>query len=135
MKHLPAIHLIVGIIIFFLFLGTGQYMLSHFPEIYEPNEVIRYQFRANHIYILFSSLLNVVIGLYVSFSEIKQKRNLQIWGSFLLLSMPFVLIWAFVVEPVQASPFRTITSLGVDLIAVGVLLHLLGGLRLGRKKD
>lgn len=133
--RLPAIHLIVGILTLIVFLGTGQYMLSHFPEIFEPNEVIRYQFRANHIYILFSSLLNIVLGLYGSFSDVRRRRNLQLAGSLLLVTTPILLTWAFFVEPVQASPFRTITSIGVDLTALGVLFHLLGGLRLGTKKE
>ena len=49
------LHLVVGGIVFVVFLSTGGYMQNRFPGIYHGNEAIRMMFRANHIYILLAS--------------------------------------------------------------------------------
>lgn len=131
--RLSKIHRITGITILLVFLGTGVYMRATFPDMYQSNEVIRYLFRANHVYILFSGLLNMVMGMYVSFSEINRKKMLQRGGSWALILSTFVFILAFFLEPPQASPMRPITFAGVALSLGGVILHLFSQFRGQRK--
>ncbi len=106
-----------------VFLGTGVYMRISFPELYDGNEVIRYLFRANHVYILFSGLLNVLPGLYLSWSIIPWRKSLQRVGSWMLLIAPLFFMVAFIVEPVQASPMRPLTVTAAFVTLIGVTLH------------
>lgn len=128
-KLFSKIHLLTGIATFLIFLGTGFYMQLHFPAAYLQNESIRYLFRANHIYILFVGLLNIVVGTYVAFSEKDKQRQMQLAGSWALLLSQVVLMIAFFIEPPQAEPERMITSLGIYLALGGVTLHTLGRFR------
>ncbi len=131
--NFKVVHLTAGLGTVFVFLGTGLYMRMNFPQLYEDNEVIRYLFRANHVYILFSGLLNVVLGLYSSLSDHRWRQISQRSGSFLvLLSIPFF-VWAFVVEPPTASPYRPLTIVGSFLAITGVMLHLIGGFEAWKK--
>ncbi|MBI3006201.1 MAG: hypothetical protein HYY49_12415 [Ignavibacteriales bacterium] len=120
-----TVHFIVGMSTFLVFLLTGAYMRTVFPDVYSANESIRFLYRANHIYILFSGLLNILLGLYLTEYEIPRLRRLQRVGSALVASMtPFFLV-AFMLEPVQASPSRPITTFAVFSTAIGVGLHVL----------
>jgi len=133
--NFKVVHLAAGLGTVVVFLGTGLYMRMNFPQLYEDNEVIRYLFRANHVYILFSGLLNVLLGLYVSFSEHRWRQIAQRSGSFLvLLSIPFFL-WAFVVEPPTASPYQLLTLVGTFLPIIGVMFHLIGGFEARNKPN
>ncbi len=104
-------------------------MQLHFPAIYLHNEAIRYLFRANHIYLLFSGLLNIALGTYVSFSDHEKRKKMQMVGSWFLLIAQGVLLAAFFIEPPQAEPERMITSMGIYLALGGVALHALGRFR------
>lgn len=133
--NFKVVHLTAGLGTVAIFLGTGLYMRMNFPQLYEADEAIRYLFRANHVYILFSGLLNVLLGLYVSFSEHRWRQIAQKSGSFLvLLSIPFFL-WAFVVEPPAASSYRPLTLIGAVLAIIGVMLHLIGGFEVRNKPN
>jgi hypothetical protein len=120
-----SIHLSVGIITVIIFLFTGIYMRLNFPEIYNSNEAIRYIFRANHVYILLSGLINISTGTYLVLYSNNRVRNLQIIGSVLLLFAPILLIAAFFYEPPKARPDRYITGLGIVFILIGIICHLI----------
>jgi cytochrome b subunit of formate dehydrogenase len=61
-------HLLFGIIIFIVFLVTGKFMRADFPD----KEIIAQEFRllmrSRHIYILLSSLIHILLGLYLEIS-------------------------------------------------------------------
>jgi hypothetical protein len=125
LKHLRRIHIVVGLVAVAIFLASGVAMLLMFPAVYQSNQAIRYLYRANHIYILFAGLLNLAIGAYVSPSHAPFRRITQLWGSVLLLPAPFVLVWAFTVEPIHVTPSRPLTLAGVVLCFAGVGFHFL----------
>jgi len=130
------IHFLVGLATVIVFLGTGVYMRMNFPALYINDIVIRYMFRANHVYLLFSGLINIVLGLSVSHSNVIWKRRLQTIGSWILLSAPALFLAAFFIEPPQATPSRPITLLAVFLSLLGVIAHTIGGnAHLGRKDN
>ena len=56
---LRKLHFAVGLVGAVAFLVTGIYMNAGFPELYGANEVLRYIYRSNHVYILLASLINV----------------------------------------------------------------------------
>ncbi len=121
-----VIHLAVGATTVIVFLATGLYMRAHFPASYESDETIRYLHRANHVYILYSGLLNLAFGTYLATAAKGWRRGLQASGSGLLLLAPVLLIWAFFVEPAVAIPDRPRTTLGTVCALSGTLLHSVG---------
>jgi hypothetical protein len=114
-----------------VFLGTGVYLITHFPELHGGNDGVRFQFRANHVYILLSSLLNWGLGLYVVAKESGWRRGAQRLGSMLLLAVPGLLVAAFFIEPARGSPDRPLTLLAMVLLLGGTVLHALGRGRAG----
>jgi hypothetical protein len=119
-------HRLVGMVGVLVFLSTGVYLASRFPALHGGNDGIRYQFRANHVYILLSSLINWGVGLYFVGKESGWRRGAQRFGSMLLLSAPAVLLAAFFIEPARGLPERPLTTLGMVLLLGGTVLHALG---------
>ncbi len=125
--RINLIHRRAGIATVIVFLATGVYLEVRFPDLYGSNEAIRYLFRANHVYILLSGLLNIGIGTYLGWHTQRWRKNLQVTGSVFLLSAPILLIVAFFYEPPFASPERYITVVGIVFLAVGTLCHMASG--------
>ena len=107
-------------------------MKLNFPEIYSSNEIIRYQFRANHIYILLSGLINLVAGLYIKPDYTQWRKIISFLSSVVLSLSPLILIIAFFVEPVRASAMRPLTFIGIVLLLIGVLFMYLPKIRYKR---
>lgn len=112
--------LIVGLAGFAAFLGTGLYMARHFPGAYASAEAIRYMYRANHVYLLLASLLNVALGCYWPGPRAGWRGKLGLAGCGLLLLAPVVLLYAFFAEPPHASPERGMTFIGVLIALLGI---------------
>lgn len=118
---LKSLHLRVGLGGVLVFLGTGAYMATHFPAAYEGHEAIRYMYRANHVYLLLGSLLNVALGIYRTDTRPGWRGVTGLIGSVLLLVAPWVLLYAFFFEPPRGTPERAATLLGVAMLLGGVL--------------
>jgi hypothetical protein len=123
MHRLPSLHRSVGWTTVATFLVSGMYMRLRFPEAYAANESIRYLYRANHLYLLFGGLLNLLLGRYLVEAASAARRRAQMVGSTLLLFAPGALAWAFLAEPPGGSPNRPITLAAVVLAAAGTLAH------------
>jgi hypothetical protein len=119
--RLRAFHLWLGWGTFAIFLGTGLYMASAFPEAYSGQEAVRYLYRANHVYILFAALLNLTLGFRPS--EAGERGKLQTAGSVLIAAAVPLLVSAFFLEPAKASPERPLTLFGIVFAAAGTGLH------------
>ena len=117
-------HLLVGALGVLVFLGTGLYMRLGFPDLYAGNEALRYMYRANHIYLLLGSLVNVVLGIYLAAPESGWRALLSRTGSVLAVISPMLLAYAFFAEVPKASPERVLTALGVFSLAAGVVAQL-----------
>ena len=123
--HLREIHLTVGIATLLVFLGTGGYLRMNFPDLYAGDKTVRYLFRSRHLYILFSSLINILLGLYLNQNQSPLGARLQFGGSLLLLAAPPLHIAAFLMEPL--SQVRLLTTVATFLSFLGTLAHVLGG--------
>ena len=78
------------------------------------DDAIRMQYRSIHIYILFSSLLHIVIGAFVRFSMFDLFRAIQFFGSFLLFSGAVLIVIGFFTEiPVADELERPLTRYGL----------------------
>ena len=127
--NMKTLHLIMGGSAFVVFLGTGIFMGIRFPEIYGENETIRFLFRANHVYILFSSLLNVMAAFSFSMPDKPSKKILYNMGSWLLMISSPLFLAAFIVEPLQASAMRPLTLAGAFACLQGVGFHAISSWR------
>jgi uncharacterized membrane protein YwaF len=116
-----SLHLWVGVGGVLAFLGTGAYMATHFPAAYEGHEAIRYMYRANHVYLLLGSLINLAVGIYRPGTRPGWRGIVALAGSALMLAAPLVLLAAFFFEAPRGTPERALTLLGVFLLLAGVL--------------
>ena len=118
-------HFWFGLIGVAVFLATGIYMRVGFPDLYAANEIVRYHYRANHIYILLAGLLNLSLGCYLRLGA-GWRKQLAVLGSALLLLAPVVLVAAFILEAPKGAPDRPLTLIGIFMAFIGVLCHALG---------
>jgi hypothetical protein len=118
------IHLTVGLAGIVLFLFTGMHMRHHFPDAYATHEAVRFTYRANHVYVLVASLLNVCMSVYRTPAVGAAIVVLQCMGSIMLIVAAPVLIAAFYIEGAQGSPQRMLTLIGIVLLAVGTAMQL-----------
>lgn len=118
------LHLFVGLGGLAAFLGTGVYLAKGFPELYRHDEALRFIYRANHVYVLLSSLVNLTLGVYLVPASAGWRSIASKLGSCLALASPVILLIAFVVETARVTPDRPLTSLGVALLLVGTLAQL-----------
>lgn len=122
-------HLIVGLAGVAAFLVTGAYMRAGFPDLYASNEVLRYLYRSNHVYILLASLVNVALGVHLTPAVPGWRAGVSLLGSLLALAAPVVLCLAFFVEAPVPTPERVLTLIGVVAVTAGIAMHVLGGMR------
>lgn len=121
--NLRLIHHLTGIIAILSFFISGAYMASVFPEIYKSNEIVRFLFRSNHLYILLAGLLNLGLAGYVTPSDIKWRRRCQVTGSVFIVPATIILIAAFFYEPGNALVDRPLTMPAIVLLFLGTISH------------
>jgi len=129
---LRKVHFAVGLFGLLAFLATGAYMNAGFPDLYAGNEVLRYLYRSNHVYILLASLVNVALGVHLAPAPPGWRATASLVGSVLALAAPVVLCFAFFIEAPVAQPERVWTLAGVAALAAGIALHALGGMGVRR---
>lgn len=118
------LHGFVGVGGLAAFLGTGIYLATTAPEHYRHDEALRFIYRANHVYVLLSSLVNLVLGIYLVSPAAGWRSLSSKIGSYLLLASPLVLLIAFVVETRRVTPDRPLTTIGIVLLLLGTLAQL-----------
>jgi hypothetical protein len=122
------VHLIFGILMFAVFTITGRYMRADFPEKDAIPPEFRILMRSRHIYILFSALIHIGLGLYMQLRPLIVQKILQISGSAVLVYSSVTLVWAFAVETYQLQHFSNLSRSGIYASLAGIGLHLIGGL-------
>ena len=122
-------HLIFGSILFIVFLITGQYMRADFPDKSEISPELRLLMRSRHIYILFSALLHIVLGVYLQMRPEISRKVLQYTGSLFLISASVLLIWAFVTETYTLQHFSNLSRYGIYISLAGTIFHMFGGVK------
>ena len=127
--QLRKLHFVVGLAGVAAFIVTGVYMRAGFPDLYAANEVLRYLYRSNHVYVLLASLVNLALGVHLTPVAPGWRTRVSLLGSLLALASPVVLCFAFFLEAPVPSPQRVWTLTGVIAVAAGIALHVLGGAR------
>lgn len=120
------IHLIAGIILFIVFVTTGQFMRANFPDKDIIPQDLRLLMRSRHIYILYCGFLHILLGVYLQMRP-DRKRWLQYAGSIILFVSAILLTWAFIAETYTFAHFSDISRYGIYTSLAGVALHLIGG--------
>lgn len=118
-------HIIFGLIVFVVFLLTGQYMDRYHQHLMYMPDGPRMLYRSRHIFILMSGLLHVGIGSYFKYRLQPWRRVLQIIGSLLITIATVVFTIAFFYEPRLPELQNPLSLVAAITIAVGVLLHLI----------
>jgi hypothetical protein len=129
--HNPAqfmkwIHLVFGVVLFFVFTTTGSYMRADFPD---KEAISQELMRSRHIYILFSALIHLALGVYLAVHAETWRRIVQLAGSGMLFASSVYLVWAFITETYTLQHFSDLSRNGIYMSLAGVVLHLLGGIR------
>ena len=124
---MKRLHLIFGILLFIIFAVTGRFMREDFPDKEIIPQDLRILMRSRHIYILFSALIHLVLGVYLQISRKTWRKVLQIIGSTLLIVASGLLIWGFIYDTYYAKTFSDIARFGIYFSLAGVGFHLIGG--------
>ncbi len=122
-------HLIFGVIVFIIFLITGKFMRVDFPDKETIPQEFRLLMRSRHIYILFSSFIHALLGVYLQIETRIWRKTLQLFGSTLLIAGSVFLVWAFVYETYTTKTFSEASRWGIYLSLGGTILHLVGGIK------
>ena len=117
---------------FVVFVTTGKYMRVDFPDKDVIPQELRVLMRSRHIYILFSSLIHLVLGIYLQMRSQIWRRIVQYSGSAILAFSSVLLVGAFIVETYQTQRFSDFSRNGIYASLWGIGLHLIGGLNIGR---
>src|SRR5438552_3595626 len=123
MHRLRTIHLSIGGLAVVAFLLTGQYMQWVHNHLQGMPDGPRLFYRSSHIYLLWSSLLNVLLGCYLTRPQQRFLRHAQTVASVAVLVGPFLLCTSFFVELHNPALLRPVGQLAIFLAFGGVLAH------------
>lgn len=128
-------HLVFGLVLFGVFLVTGHYMRADFPDKEAINQELRLLMRSRHIYILFSSLLHVLAGLYLFRPGSAWRQWVQGVGSVVLFASSILLLSAFIFETYYSQHFGEMSRNGIYATGLALALHLIANIRLPSGKE
>lgn len=123
MVRLRALHLVVGVAGFIAFLLTGQYMRWVHAGLDGMADGPRLFFRSAHIFLLWSSLLNIVLGCYLTPVASVVARRVQRASSLLILIGPLLLGVSFFFESYTPALTRPVSNLAHFLTLGGIAGH------------
>ncbi len=122
MFRIKHIHYWVGLLGLLAFILTGYYMHFFYDHLKGmPNET-RMLYRSSHIYILLASIINLVIGVYLTPLKEKIKTKLQYIASALILIAPILLLIGFFTEAHMQELQRPFSKLGTFILFGSSLL-------------
>jgi hypothetical protein len=134
---LRRLHLLVGLAAVVLFGLTGLYMHLRYDHLRGMDDATRLLFRSTHIYLLFSGLLNVAMGLAgdgaagdgTTGGTTAGVNLLRVAGSGLVLVGPLLFLAGFLREPFLGGLARPFSRPGIYAAFLGMGLHWLASLR------
>lgn len=120
------LHLAMGVGGFLLFVETGQHMDQRLGHLVGMADGPRALYRSAHIYLLFSALLHLLLGIYFERAPSGIGRLVQLFGSLLLLLAMGGFVAGFYLETPLGEIERPRARLGIYSSLAGVVLHGLG---------
>ena len=125
MKYLKPIHVAVGLLGLVAFVLTGQYMAIFLGGLGGMTDGPRLLYRTSHLYLMWSSLANLLVGCYFAVASRQGARILQIISSIALLVGPPLMVTAFFVDAHVAELQRPYSGAANFLALGGVLLNVI----------
>lgn len=120
---LAWIHLIAGAAGLLAFLATGLFMDRSLAHLAGMPDALRALYRSAHIYLLFSALLNMVLGSYLVLRRSTWGKGLQYVGSLFLLGSVVMFLYGFVIETPLGQIERPVIREAIYFSLAGVLIH------------
>ena len=105
-------------------------MRIDFPDKDLIPQDFRLLMRSRHIYILLSSFIHILLGLYLQIHPQIWRKYLQIIGSVALFAGTILLISAFFYETYTTQIFSSFSRFGLYTMLGGTIFHLFGGFKL-----
>ncbi|MBC7984398.1 MAG: hypothetical protein H7Y02_11145 [Candidatus Obscuribacterales bacterium] len=129
MHIIKFVHLCVGIFGIIVFVLTGQYLAIVLQGLVGMSDGPRLLYRTSHLYLMWSSLLNLVVGYYFVVAQTQGARVSQaISSAMLLLGPPLILIGFFVESPAN-NISRPFCGWANYFALAGTLLHVVSSRR------
>lgn len=129
-----TIHFWVGVAGLIAFALTGQYMQWGLDRLQDMADGPRMAWRSAHIFLLLSSALNLVRGVYRSrFNAGSLAGKLESLASPLMIAAPFAYIASFFAESYVGAGERLLTFMGSVMVLAACVL-LTGAAWFGREK-
>jgi hypothetical protein len=125
MYRLKHFHLACGIIALIAFVLSGQYMAIFLNGLQDMADGPRLMYRSAHLYLLWASLVNLIVGARFPALKAGATRYVQIAASMMLLVVPVLILIGFATESHHLGIHRPFTICANYLVLVGVLLHLI----------
>jgi hypothetical protein len=125
-RFLGTAHRTLGLIAIALFIVTGLVMRHHHVALLPVDSGLRMLFRSRHIYLLFSGLVNLSLGMGFALPSKGRGSRIALAGSLLTLSAPVLLAAAFFLEPMSSGQAGPVSALGIFAALIGVLSYSLG---------
>jgi hypothetical protein len=127
MKFLPRLHFWTGFIGVLVFLLTGQYMFHVHDHLAGMADGPRMLYRSSHIYLLLTSIMNLLLGVYLPASRSELPSWLQNTLSVVFLLSPWIILAGFFLESQNSDLRRPVIHLGLyALFALAALLMIYG---------
>jgi hypothetical protein len=129
-RTLGTAHRWIGLATIGLFVVTGILMRRNHVHLLPVDSGLRMLFRSRHVYLLFSGLLNLAIGLRFVLPSSGRGSRLAPISSMLILLAPVLLAAGFFLEPMRSGRFGPVSGFGVFAAFLGVLGYSLATWRL-----
>jgi hypothetical protein len=134
MRALKAIHILVGIVGLMAFVLTGQYLAIFLKGMADMPDAPRLLYRTSHLYLMWGSLINLIVGNYFALAATRGARFVQLVSSILLISSPALMLAGFFIESPTGSLDRVLTGWGNYFALAGAILHVAVNLKSGRDR-
>ena len=118
-------HLLIGIIGVIVFLNTGQYMDKELNHLRGMELGPRALYRSAHIYILFASLMHLLLGAYLQQATGIIRNMLQYAASLMIVIALGLFIYSFYTETNLQLIERPNIRLGIYLSAASTITHVI----------
>src|SRR5690242_18986041 len=98
MRTLKPLNITFGILGLMAFVMTGQYLAIFLKGLSEMPDTPRLLYRTSHLYLMWASLLNLIVGLYFTIAASRGAQIMQVVSSALLLTSPLLRLAGFFIE-------------------------------------
>ena len=122
-ETLGRVHRWLGLIAVLIFFSTGVVMRMHHLYLLPEDSGLRMLFRSRHIYMLFSGLLNIAVGLRYSIPVSGRGSKIGVIGSLFLMLSPILIAIGFFMEPLITLRVGPFSVFGVYASLAGMLFY------------